>query len=407
MCNARTSSKAGEGFVLRTKRRRLWEAGSGYQCSILGTCLSLERAKKILIKGKLLKPGSNESDYEVHCVAVSAAQRIGPVAKLLDKALERAHEGTVRRYNKYRTLEELRDAWRSDAAEGAIPGAYWAVMTHPLATAQLMMEAFGVIHMLGHRLGAGNRERLRGYDRMETQVECLERRLGEERARHREEREALLQRVRLLEAEQARTHVPPADTLDRSCLSVSGPGGEEEIDIGRGAALRAERRLNYALNTIEALREEEGHLRSLIDQHRETLESAEASLELSTTENGEAASECCHRGEACEACDLRGCVVLYVGGDRGMLPHLRRVAHAANSELLHHDGGLEDGLAALPRLCTRADVVLCPMDRVSHVAVHKVKRACTSAQKRFIPLRRASLEAFEGGLRQLATEASG
>ena len=381
------------------RRRRLWEIEGGYQCSILGTCLSLERTKKILKKAGAARI-SSLSDYEVHCHAVSAAQSSGPVAKLLDKALERAHESAGRRYFRMHSVEMLRQAWRQDASQGNISGAYWALMTHPATSRELIAEAFGFIHMLGHQIGNGNRERLKRHDLLEAKVEGLERRLIEERGRFQSEREGFLARIDELEAA---LKVAMAENPDKG---EDGDGDPAPPDVTPASLQRAERLRDHAIRTVEALRTEEAELKARVEAHRRCLGPLSAPGAVPPPPTGDKAGEASRPcpGSPCAECDLGGCVVLYVGGDRGMVPHLRRLARAANIELLHHDGGREDGWAALPRLCTRADAVLCPMDRVSHIAVHKVKRACSGAQKRFIPLRRASLEAFEGGLRQLAED---
>ena len=82
----------------RKARRRLWEIHHVHHCAILGTCLSLKSTRKILRKAGVRDLGG-ASDYEVHCTAVGLARRDGVAARLLDKALERAHQ---RRWAVYR-----------------------------------------------------------------------------------------------------------------------------------------------------------------------------------------------------------------------------------------------------------------------------------------------------------------
>jgi Uncharacterized protein conserved in bacteria (DUF2325) len=71
--------------------------------------------------------------------------------------------------------------------------------------------------------------------------------------------------------------------------------------------------------------------------------------------------------------------------------------------LLHHDGGVEHNHDLLPGLTSRADLVLFPVDCVSHEAVLMIKRLCRQADKRFIPLRSAGTTSFLAALRRLAT----
>ena len=56
---------------------------------------------------------------------------------------------------------------------------------------------------------------------------------------------------------------------------------------------------------------------------------------------------------------------------------------------VHHDGGMEESASLLPGLIGRADLVLFPVDFVSHDAALAVKRFCKQADKRYVPLPRA------------------
>jgi hypothetical protein len=65
---------------------------------------------------------------------------------------------------------------------------------------------------------------------------------------------------------------------------------------------------------------------------------------------------------------------------------------------LHHDGGIEDHTSLLPGLASRADVVLIPVDCVSHEAALAAKALCRQGGKRFVPLRSASVASLVGAL---------
>jgi hypothetical protein len=68
--------------------------------------------------------------------------------------------------------------------------------------------------------------------------------------------------------------------------------------------------------------------------------------------------------------------------------------------LLHHDGGVENHPDLLAGLTSRADVVLFPVDCVSHEAALSVKRLCRQAAKPFIPLRSSGATSLLAALRQ-------
>jgi hypothetical protein len=55
-------------------------------------------------------------------------------------------------------------------------------------------------------------------------------------------------------------------------------------------------------------------------------------------------------------------------------------------------------------LLARGDIVLCPVDCVSHQACIKAKRFCKGTAKTFVPLRSSGLSSFISGLRQATAE---
>ena len=92
--------------------------------------------------------------------------------------------------------------------------------------------------------------------------------------------------------------------------------------------------------------------------------------------------------------DLTGLTMLYVGGRPGLIDQLKAVATRRGGTLISHDGGIEENLAALPGLVSRADAVFFPIDCISHAAVGQIKKYCRDGNKPFIPLRTASAASF-------------
>ena len=98
--------------------------------------------------------------------------------------------------------------------------------------------------------------------------------------------------------------------------------------------------------------------------------------------------------------DLNGRCVLYVGGrDRGAA-RFRRAVEQRNGRFVHHDGGLEQDRRQLDQLLPGADLVMCPVDCVSHDAAARVKHYCKRHQTCLLFLGRASMSAFEQGLQR-------
>jgi uncharacterized protein DUF2325 len=98
---------------------------------------------------------------------------------------------------------------------------------------------------------------------------------------------------------------------------------------------------------------------------------------------------------------MDGLSLLYVGGRPNQIAHLRALAEDRGAALLHHDGGIEHHPDLLAGLTSRADIVLFPVDCVSHDAALTVKRLCRQSAKRFIPLRSAGTTSFLAALRPL------
>ena len=93
--------------------------------------------------------------------------------------------------------------------------------------------------------------------------------------------------------------------------------------------------------------------------------------------------------------DARGArVVLYVGGRRRLYDKLRPLAADAGATLFFHDGGLEDNTTLLPACVSKADIVVFPVDHISHAAMKITKKLCSDYGKHYIPMRSSGLASF-------------
>lgn len=110
--------------------------------------------------------------------------------------------------------------------------------------------------------------------------------------------------------------------------------------------------------------------------------------------------------DACSFCstdkDLCGRCVLYIGGRSKQYSYFRTLVQHKNGRFIHHDGGRESSHQHLIRTVNQADVVLCPLDCVSHTAMNIVKRHCKHHTKPLVFIPRSSLSAFAKGLDELA-----
>ncbi|MEL7367536.1 MAG: DUF2325 domain-containing protein [Myxococcota bacterium] len=380
--------------AVRSRRLRLWEIHRSFHCSVLGTCLPLSSVKKILRKVKI-KGVNSACDYAIHCTAVDLARERDQPARLLDKALERLHKVAWDRYASLSAADAIREQWQKDVRSSTIAGSYWAVMHHPLSDESVLSEVFGVVHMLSHQVGGSHRSQLRRADDFKRRLREAEERLNQEKRIYSAKIEALRadtseieQRLVAAHAEclQWRRRAERADTKNLQVL-------EEERSSAVRSLKKAERQLDHAQLTIERLTDERAELKAAIAELKSELRSVSQPAQVNSP------PQTVRKGTSC---DLRGCTVLYVGGEKRMVPHLKTAATSANGTLLYHDGGIEDSIRALSGLCARADFVVCPVEKVGHMAVEHVKLACRTGCKRFVPLRRASLDAFAQELFNIA-----
>ena len=401
-------------------RRRLWEIWSGYHCSICGTCLSLAELRKIAGKAGLRLP-PEAAEYEVHGYFVKLAAEPGRVAKSMQKLLDRKYRTAVAGCRRLESKEELRAFWTASLAKGDVPGPYWALMTHPLATEALTMQAFGDVHMLSHLVGASNRGDIRRLNALEGERGALSedlaaarRRLSEHEAETRRMVERHATEVRRLESRAQTAHVAEQRLAEAEARI-------RELEQGE-----AYRRLEERVAALAAEREEVGRANHIEVQRRMDAERELAKLRLAHDDMASAVREL---GAECKALegmlhsglhgtdgggsgdsrasiDLHGRRIAYVGGRTGIIGHFRALVERLNGQLIHHDGGIDDSEKRLARIVGQADAVLCPVDCVSHGACLLAKQFCKRTAKPFVPLRSAGLSSFITGIHRVATAGS-
>ena len=189
------------------RRARIWELNSNLHCSIIGTCLSAGELKRLLVRLKV--PGIETADeHELHMLGVLLADRPKEGAKLLQKALDRRHQGALNQFAKAKDDAAVAALWERSMAGGDIPGAYWAVMTHTESSDKLVQKAFSDVHMLSHLMGATNCADLRRMHLLEDEVAALLNKLERQQKHLRDgftERDQKIDRLTKMLAEKIQT----------------------------------------------------------------------------------------------------------------------------------------------------------------------------------------------------------
>ncbi len=391
---------------------KVWEIDDSYHCSIIGTCLSMRDLRKISTKARARIP-EHYSEHEIHAIFVRSAGRSGLAGRLISKALDRKYRSEIAAAKRLRSVDELRAYWRQARERGDIPGPYWAALSHPLADTRLRAEMFGDVHMLSHLVGAANRADLQRLVALQAENDRFVAAFDAERQRntriiaeHEHEIAGLKAKLgdhvddirRVDELKQRLQHFENGEALQNLTARLDHATACAETEAQKTAtvqALLAERDEAISARNAEfaALNEELAALR----REHEALE------QFVATGLADVCRHCAAEAPeaAGELAGLSGANIVYVGGRTTQIGHFRALVERAGGQLLHHDGGLEDGIERLEGALARGDVVLCPVDCVSHSACLKAKNHCKRAGKCFVPLRSSGLSAFVAGLREI------
>jgi Uncharacterized protein conserved in bacteria (DUF2325) len=371
------------------KRLKTWQIPAGWLCSIIGTCLTPADVDRIVRRCGVSLPDGAQA-YDIHGFMVGRASEEGRVAREIGKALDEKHAANLRKVGAEQDQARLAALWNDLCGRGMVAGAYWAIMSHAHVAEALKVHAFGEVHMLSHFMGGCNRHNAKELWIAQRRADRLADRLARSRRQNEETIAARDRRISELERELSKMHHELAEA--HQGRAGQGPAAAFAGAPRRRAAERGGRRLAAARARVNALEAENQRLQAvlgvLIDGARPRPAMAPGPSPI-------------RRDAAESARQLDGSCILYVGGRCQLLPHLRARAASCNACLLHHDGGQEESLQSLGRLVDRADVVLCPIDCVSHQACLKVKALCRRRAKPFVPLRSSSATCFARAIEAL------
>jgi len=377
------------------RRTMIWDLHHSTHCSIIGTCLSTAELRRILIKVNAVGVEAAD-DHDLHMLGVMLAGRPEAGARVLQKTLDRRHEAYLKQFSRAKDEKALSSLWEDALNRGDIPGAYWALLTHPAATDTLVKRVFGDVHMLSHLVGAANRADIRRLKLLEQEKTSLSMKVERQQRQLREgflERDAAIHRLKAMLAHTiAQADRPDADAyfqttrdtmadLERrlNCEIVRRERLEQRIQVLSGALKSAEQERDHANKRCGALSDELASIDIRIERLFAT-DGADLTHDLS----------------------LSGLTVLYVGGRENLMPQFRALVARADGVFLHHDGGMQHNSALLPGLISRAQWILFPVDCISHDAMGAIKRACRQSGKPYLPLRTSSLTFLFSGLVDLS-----
>ena len=385
-------STAAQSAAAAPRRAKLAELDANLHCSIIGTCLTTGELRKLVPRYAPLLDRKTASDLDIHHTAVELSMQGEAAAKELHKALDTRHALAIKRF-KPADEPALARLWAEALAHGDVPGAYWALLTHPLCSFDLRRQAFGDVHMLSHLVGASNRADLRrlnaledDHARLREQNAALQARLHELGAQHQHAVEVVSQQAmelsRLRERHAGLATSAAADQLAQLRDAVTARDEQLAQTTARNEELQA--RLAASESAAELTRNAVRQLGANADEARAEVQALEQTL-MQTLEGG---------SDAAALPPLQGRRVVYVGGRPQSTQMLARLVAAAGGELLAHDGGIEDRKSMLASLLPRADMVVFPVDCISHNAMHVTRQLAARAGIPCHPVRNAGIASF-------------
>lgn len=376
---------------IRHERQKIWEVAKSCHCVTLGTCLTLAELRKMAKRLGLFHGIEQMTDYELHGAFVHAMSNRNRASNAVQKLLDVNHAGAVRKASRCHSEDELSAFWDREVAEGQIAGAFWAVMSHEHLGGALEVRVFGEVHMMSHLCGASHRGDARARSLAEQQIGTLARRLEQANSIHLEtlnNRDREIERLKRL-VSGLEPFVREAAAL-RARVAELEAGGEanrladKADDLARslGLAQRRNDRLAAELGTLtDRLATAEAQVADLTDRLADTM-------------------PCVAQTCAIDECpfNLQGRCIAYIGGRPRTVSRMRDLVERCRGSLIHHDGGAEQSAETLDGVLGRADVVMFPVDCVSHTAVEKLKTICGRMNKTYLPLSSASYSSFASEL---------
>ena len=399
----RVRDEAAEPFAAGGPKRRttIWEMHQSVHCSIIGTCLSSAELRRLMLKLGV-EGAATADDHTLHKQGVALTSRPQGGAKFIHKALDRRHEMAIKQCAKLKDEAALTAYWDDALRRGDIPGAYWAVLSHPAAGDALMRRAFGDVHMLSHMVGAANRADIRRLRQLEDENAAFVAKLESQQRQLRDGFVVRDEKIRALNEALSRalSQAPPSvvhahddseitkDAFVELGHRVSREAGrrkrlEERLASMASNLANAEHRAEQAEHEIRYLRSE----LALVEAQVSAWLKSDGTMEAGSATDG--------------SLMLGGVALLYVGGRTHQVPQLKAVVERAGGMFLYHDGGIEHAPTLLPGLISRAGCLAFPIDCVSHQAVAMVKRLCRQSNKPFLPLRTSSVASLLSGLAKL------
>ena len=395
------------------RRKNIWELSNHHHCSIVGTCLTIGEARAIGKKVGVRCPNPDDLDSTIHSILVRESATKNTVSVLLNKALNKKYESSIRTFKRCNSSKEIRDLWRESFDVGNIPGPYWAALSHPDIDYEVTIKIYSDVHMLSHLVGSSNRADIARLSELEFELaDALEKnksliiRNQKKLSQLRNEISSYQKTISKLERENSNFKVRLfVDSPSQSVEEINEEFSQGVLLSGESyTALLSEQahseskivRHNLRLvDDVDRLNSEKRELQSKLELAQDELEGLLAELHSA---NSFIQAFITNNDVNVPKCNLFGKCILYIGGREGNICRMCDLVTKMNGRLIHHDGGKEDSMSKLKGAISSADAVIFPVDCVSHSSALEAKKLCKKMVKPFMPIRSSSLSSLVTGL---------
>ena len=377
----------------RKTRKKLWEFPHNFQCSIVGTCLTLAEARKIGRKFGVISDDPTQLDAAVHSFIVREASKQGIVSTHVCNLLNRKFEGMIRKMSGANTPPKVLAFWREACNSGLVPAGYWAALTNPAIDEDGTIRIFSDVHMLSHINGSNNVALMRRLAHTERALEENLAKQSELQKRSAKREQDLRNKINIetTKTEVARQQLESygdsksPDSLDTTrSLEVKLQKLHLQNSTLSQALCDKNRELAAARNILKVRNETIADLQKLIDSYERRFRTDPAPDEPAM-----------HPA-------IEGMQLLYVGGRPQTKLRIQNLVQEQGADLVCHDGGkTKTSIGSLKTLIESSHAVFMPVDRVSHASALETKRLCRQCKKPFITMKSCSMSCFQQALLQL------
>ena len=365
------------------RRHSLFEIDTYLYCSIIGTCLTPSEARKILSESIPVSIAEN-TDYMIHSIIITKLKNTQSFSNKVTKYLDNKFRVDIYSTKEITDINSLISFWNESCDKGNIPGAYWAILTNPLTSAELKKTVFGDVHMLSHLANEKEILTQQKIQKLKEEVKILSNDLKIYKSKlykMTNKRDLIQKNLKSLKIDKT--------LLEKKYNKIKN----EESTISNTKKLK---------DKINILKQKNSNLISTNQQLKEKLsiEKDYKNIECELIKKVSPPLQIFSEEHQNKSCDLNNQHVLFVGGRPSMIPHCKDIVENMNGVFEYHDGGREQSSFTLRKLATKADIVICALDCVSHDATRCVKKICKGADQKIIMLNKSGLSAFTRELKR-------